>query len=85
MSAIKRPVEAFRKAGENLNRIGDYKLWQDGNHPVELDTNLFIDQKVNYIHQNPVETEIVTEPHHFLYSSARDYTGIKGLLDVVLT
>jgi hypothetical protein len=26
--------------------------------------------------------EIVDEPEHYLYSSARDYAGIKGLLDI---
>jgi len=47
-----------------------------------LITNRFIDQKLDYIHNNPVTAEIVDEPHYYLYSSARDYAGIKGLLDV---
>ena len=32
---------------------------------------------------NPVRAEIVTEPHHYLYSSALNYAGEKGLLDVL--
>jgi len=30
-------------------------------------------QKLNYIHNNPVETGIVVKPEEYLYSSARDY------------
>ncbi|MFQ3214796.1 MAG: hypothetical protein ACI9XJ_000651 [Marivirga sp.] len=35
----------------------------------------------NYKFQNPVE---VAEPVHYLYSSAIDYAGAKGLLNVYL-
>ena len=75
-------LDAFYKAGKDLKRIKNYKVWQDGNQPKELITNWFIDQKLDYVHNNPVTAEIVDEPHYYLYSSARDYAGIKGLLDV---
>ncbi|WP_255697687.1 hypothetical protein [Fulvivirga ligni] len=39
---------------------------------------------MNYIHNNPVESEIVDEAEYYWYSSARDYAGEKGLLDVEL-
>ena len=57
-------------------------MWQDGNQPQQLMSNFFMHQKLDYIHNNPVESEIVDEPEHYRYSSARDYTGIKGLLNV---
>ena len=44
----------------------------------------FYDQKLDYLHNNHVKAEIVEEAHHYLYSSARNYVGIKGLLDVVI-
>lgn len=75
-------LRGFEKAGKDLKRIKNYKVWQDGNQPKQLLTNDFIEQKVNYIHQNPVVEEIVDEPEHYLYSSARDYAGIKGLLEI---
>jgi len=75
-------LKAFYMAGRNLKRITNFKIWQDGNQPKELITNYFIDQKLDYIHNNPVLVEIVDEPHHYLYSSARNYAGMKGLLDV---
>jgi hypothetical protein len=41
-------------------------------------------QKIDYIHQNPIKAEIVNEAEHYRYSSAIDYAGGKGLLDVYL-
>jgi putative transposase len=45
----------------------------------------FILQKLNYIHNNPVEAGIVDKAEEYLYSSARDYHATKkcGLLDLV--
>ena len=61
-----------------------YKFWQDGNEAKELFSNYFIDQKINYIHNNPVVAEIVKNPEDYLYSSAPNYADEKGLLDVVI-
>jgi hypothetical protein len=38
--------------------------------------------KLNYIHQNPVRAGIVVQPEHYLYSSALDYSGGKGLINI---
>ena len=77
-------LRAFKSSGEKLKRITNYKIWQDGNHPIALESNHFFDEKINYIHNNPVKEEIVDEPESYWYSSARDYCGQKGLLDVML-
>jgi hypothetical protein len=39
-------------------------------------------QKVEYIHDNPVRREYVDEPCHWRYSSARNYAGQPGILQV---
>ncbi len=39
-------------------------------------------QKIEYIHNNPIRRGYVDEPKHWRYSSAGDYEGLKGLLDV---
>ena len=62
----------FAKYGKELKRIGHFKVWQDGNQPKLLESNSFIDEKLNYIHHNPVEDEIGDEAAHYLYFSARD-------------
>ena len=47
-----------------------WQLWQNGSHPTLLYSNDVINQKINYIHQNPVRAGFVNEPHEYLYSSA---------------
>ncbi len=74
----------FDFAGKYEPKIKNYKFWQDGNDAKEIQTFPFLQQKIEYIHNNPVRTELVVEPHHYRYSSAIDYSGGKGLLPVVL-
>ena len=42
-----------------------------------------MDQKINYIHNNPVEEMYVENAWEYLYSSARNYAGLKGLIEIV--
>lgn len=44
----------------------------------------FFKQKLDYIHQNPVRAEFVRYPQDYLYSSAIDYAGGRGLLEVIV-
>lgn len=73
-------LNRFEFAGRFNNKIKDYKFWQDGNEAKEIHTNDFLDQKLDYIQNNPVRAEIVFEPQDYKYSSAIDYSGGKGLL-----
>lgn len=58
-----------------------FQVWQPGMRPVELFTRKFTNQKMDYIHNNPVVAGIVDEPQHYLLSSARDYfENRKGLV-----
>jgi putative transposase len=77
-------LNRFEYAGANDRKIKNYKFWQDGNEAKGITSNNFLEQKLDYIHQNPVRAEIVSEPEHYLYSSALDYAGDKGLLNVIL-
>ncbi len=63
----------FRSAGEQNSRNKEYQFWRQDNQPKELYSSGFIVQKINYVHNNPVEAGIVERPEHYLYSSARDY------------
>lgn len=64
--------------------VQEYKFWQDGNHAKECVSTEFLLEKLHYIHQNPVRNLLVEEAEHYLFSSARNYAGMKGLLDVEL-
>jgi REP element-mobilizing transposase RayT len=71
---------AGKKNSQNLN----FQLWQQDNRPIELFDQKILHQKLDYMHYNPVEVGIVEKPEDYLYSSARDYCGIKGLIDVIM-
>ena len=60
------------------------RFWQQGNHPIELWSNKVINEKLTYIHQNPVEGGMVFHPQDYMHSSAYDYADGKGLLDITL-
>ena len=47
-----------------------YMFWQKTSYPIELYSAEVFDQKVDYIHNNPVEANIVTDPSYYYYSSA---------------
>ena len=77
-------LELFAKAGEPLKKIKDYKFWQDGNQAKEIFGNQFLLEKLDYIHNNPVEELIVSRPEDYLYSSARNYAELDNILDICL-
>ena len=57
----------------------EFKLRTSNNHPEEIHSHSFLRTKLNYLHDNPVRAGLVKEPSHYLYSSAVDYEGKKGL------
>lgn len=70
----------FREAAQQCANAKQYQFWRHDNKPIELWSNNVIAQKVNYIHQNPVEAGLVYRAEDYPYSSATDYAGEKGLL-----
>ena len=76
-------LHRFVYAAKSTGRAENYKFWQDGSHPIYLDgSSERYRQRVNYTHQNPVRQLIVENASDYLYSSARDYEGRKGLVKV---
>ncbi|WP_179213450.1 hypothetical protein [Ekhidna lutea] len=43
-----------------------------------------LDQRLDYLHMNPVVSGFVSEPTHWNWSNVIDYSGGKGLLDVLI-
>ena len=60
-----------------------YQVWQEGNHPEQIQTEQMMRQKLEYIHNNPVKRGYVDNPVHWRYSSARNYAGEPGLIEVI--
>ncbi len=49
-----RMLSMMKEAGlKNVNNR-DFQFWQQNNHPIELDNNNLMDQKLEYLHDNPV-------------------------------
>ena len=61
--------------------IKDNEL-QTQNHLPLVTNEGQLRQKINYTHDNPVRAMIVGKQEDYLYSSARDYAGEKGLVNV---
>ena len=63
----------------------EYQLWQEGSHPVLIQDRDMMRQRLGYMHNNPVRRGYVDAPEHWRYSSARNYAGEAGLLDICKT
>jgi putative transposase len=75
----------FAYASKYNPKIKNYKFWRDGLHPIEVTSGKFIEQKINHIHQNPVEAGIVYSAEDYVLSSAAEYAvEHTGLLDVIV-
>ena len=74
----------MERAGKKNGNNNKFQFWQQDNHPIELWDNYMMQQKLNYIHNNPVSSGFVLNPEDYLYSSAKDYTGEKGLIEIKL-
>ena len=70
----------FRKAGSDDPKNKTYKVWKSGNHAIELYSEKFTWEKVNYIHQNPVRAGWVNNQEDWLYSSAPNYAETEIIL-----
>jgi hypothetical protein len=52
-----------------LTAKGHRELWQDGKYSLPLYSRQWIDEKLNYIHNNPVRCGFVENPADYLWSS----------------
>jgi putative transposase len=74
----------MERAGRQNSNNNNFQFWQQHNQPIALSTNEMLLQKLQYIHQNPVSAGFVEDPEDYLYSSARNYSGRKGMLDIIM-
>ena len=74
----------FQKEAAKSSNTTNYQFWRHDNKPIELWSNEVIQQKIDYIHNNPVEEGLVFKAEQYVYSSAIDYASENGLLDIVL-
>jgi len=75
-------LKIFKDAAFKHKRNSEYQFWTHENHAEYIYSNKFIEQKIDYIHNNPVRAGIIEKPEEYRYSSAKDYAGEKGLLEI---
>jgi len=79
-------LKKFEFAGKRTASKSNYKFWKNGNHAIclsELDQSM-MQQKLDYIHDNPVKAMIVANPEDYIFSSAIVYSGEIGLVPVTI-
>jgi putative transposase len=62
----------------------EFQVWQEGSHPQQIQGDEMMWQKIDYMHRNPMERGYVDDPLHWRHSSARNYAGQPGLIDVLI-
>ncbi len=72
----------FKYHGKYNKRTKGIQVWTHENHAVELNSNDMIDTRIEYIHENPVRAGWVENSHDYLYSSARNYSGLSTILEI---
>ena len=72
----------FKREAEKYKTKSTYQFWQHHNKPIELWSEKVIQQKIEYIHQNPVESGFVLEATEWKYSSARNYANENYLFEI---
>ncbi len=58
---------AHRKA------TAEHQVWQEGLHPQAITSDEMMEQKLTYLHNNPVKRGLVASPEHWRYSSAHEW------------
>ena len=77
-------LNLFEFSAKQHKRNENYQVWTHENHAEIVYDNQFMDSKINYIHENPVRAGIVEKAEDYLYSSARNYSGLDGVLDIIV-
>ncbi len=72
----------FKRAGSKQRNVKTYQFWQHHNRPIELWSTKVLQQKIAYIHNNPVKSGFVVHPEDWKYSSARNFQGDQTELEI---
>lgn len=77
-------LQHFEEYAKSLKRIEKFHLWQNCSSPLRIDKEQphLLPDRIEHIHENPVREGVVELPEAYVYSSARDYAGIRGLVNV---
>ena len=79
-------LQRFEDYGKSLKKIEKFHLWQSCTGQMHVDSGQprLLADRIDDIHENPVRDGIVELQEHYVYSSAQDYAGMKGLVRVTV-
>ena len=77
-------LERLRVCKAPHKRKSEYQFWQEGFHPKQISNNLILQQKIEYIHLNPVKRGLVERAEDWRFSSAGYYKTEKQS-DIIIT
>jgi putative transposase len=60
----------------------EHQMWQEGFHRQQIMNEEMLVNKIEYIHYNPMRRNLVKNPEHWIFSSAEDYCGGQGVLEI---
>jgi putative transposase len=78
-------LDIFKRNANQTYRNETFQVWKHGSKPKHLFNQEIFEQKVHYIHMNPVKAGLVRLSHDYLYSSAGNYAGREdNIMDVAI-
>lgn len=75
-------LKLFSQAAQVGNNNNQWKVWEAGYESDIIPSRDALEERLNFIHELPVNERIVWKQEQYLYSSARNYVGEEGLIDV---
>ena len=72
----------MERVGKKKSNVKQRQFWQQHNKPIEIWSDKVIQQKIDYVHNNPVESGFVTDPVDWKNSSARNYQEDQTVLEI---
>ena len=68
-------LSTFRNLKLAHKKDREHQVWSEGFHPKQISSDEMMEQKINYIHHNPVKAGLVANELDWQHSSARFYAG----------
>ena len=72
-------LKYFKK---EYKQYSTYQLWEEGSHPQIIESVKVLQQKIEYIHNNPVKRGLVRRPEDWVYSSAGNVEELESVFKV---
>ena len=77
-------LDFFKKEAEKSSNVKNHQFWRHDNKPIGRWSNKVIQQKIEYVHNNPVAEGLVYKAEDYVYRSALDYADENGLIEDIV-